>query len=195
MKHIYHKIPGWFSFPNLYKSMVERFEDGSIFVEVGTHLGKSISYLAVEIINSNKNISLYCVDKWEHLENKLTEQPELLSKNSNCNRYERFLKNIKPIENFIKPIKSSSTEAANNFADNSLDFVFIDARHDYDSVKADLDAWYPKLKPAGVFAGHDYDYPRWRGVVKAVDDFCVNKKLTLMSPQREHCWVIDLKQS
>ena len=38
----------------------------------------------------------------------------------------------------------------------SLDFVYIDARHDYDGCLEDIVAWYPKLKKGGLIAGHDF---------------------------------------
>jgi len=37
-----------------------------------------------------------------------------------------------------------------------LDFVYLDARHDFDSVTEDLTLWFPKLRWAGILAGHDY---------------------------------------
>jgi hypothetical protein len=37
-----------------------------------------------------------------------------------------------------------------------LDFIYIDGRHDYAGVKEDVEAWYPKLKEGGLFAGHDF---------------------------------------
>ena len=56
-----------------------------------------------------------------------------------------------------------------------MDFVYIDARHDYESVLEDLDAWCPKMKPGGIIAGHDYVDGMFAqgdfGVKSAVDEF------------------------
>jgi FkbM family methyltransferase len=50
----------------------------------------------------------------------------------------------------------TSLEASPLIPHHSLDFVYIDARHDYDSVMEDLEAWFEKVRPGGVIAGHDY---------------------------------------
>ena len=39
---------------------------------------------------------------------------------------------------------------------DSLDFIYVDARHDYCGVKEDLINWWPKLKKHGIMCGHDY---------------------------------------
>lgn len=57
--------------------------------------------------------------------------------------------------------------AARIVTDRSLDFVFIDAAHDYASVREDIDNWRPKLKSGGFLTGHDYDWPT---VAAAVHD-------------------------
>ena len=49
---------------------------------------------------------------------------------------------------------SESTAAAAGMANSSLDFVYLDARHDFMGVVADIQAWWPKVKVGGVFAGH-----------------------------------------
>ena len=48
-------------------------------------------------------------------------------------------------------------EALEKVQDNELDFIFIDARHDYCATHDDIKAWWPKVKPGGIFAGHDYN--------------------------------------
>jgi hypothetical protein len=66
-------------------------------------------------------------------------------------------------------------EAAAQIPDRSLDFVYIDARHDYASVLEDIGVWFPKVAPGGVLAGHDYvdgHLPEGIfGVRSAVDEF------------------------
>src|SRR5262249_30070368 len=46
--------------------------------------------------------------------------------------------------------------ATNHATTPVLDFVYLDARHDYESVYADLNAWGDRIKPGGIFCGHDY---------------------------------------
>lgn len=71
-------------------------------------------------------------------------------------------------------IKDHSDAAARRIADGSLDLVFIDADHSYDGCRADIRAWYPKIKPGGWIGGHDYENPDPSfafGVTQAVDDW------------------------
>jgi GR25 family glycosyltransferase involved in LPS biosynthesis/predicted O-methyltransferase YrrM len=156
----------WFSYPDLYKSMVEKFPSGSKFVEVGSWKGKSSAYMAVEIANSRKEIDFYCVDTWEgSIEHKNNTEISML--------YDIFLSNMKPVESYYTPLKMKSLDAVSRFGDHSLDFVFIDASHEYEDVKADIIAWLPKIKPGGILAGHDYyisDFDYYPGVKQAVNE-------------------------
>jgi hypothetical protein len=88
-----------------------------------------------------------------------------------------------------------STEASKKFEKESIDFIYVDARHDYCGVKEDLEHYWPILKPGGIMAGHDYmensevrnqdwglceDGTRNEMAVKgAVNDFFVPKGLTI----------------
>ena len=52
-------------------------------------------------------------------------------------------------------LRNSSVRAAAGFADSSVDFVYLDARHTYDAVSEDLRAWWRTLRPGGILAGED----------------------------------------
>jgi hypothetical protein len=77
--------------------------------------------------------------------------------------------------------RMTSVEAAARVDRQSLDFVYLDARHDYNSVREDLEHWFEKIRPGGVFAGHDYlDAVRAHAVVgvkSAVDEFFGTREL------------------
>lgn len=79
--------------------------------------------------------------------------------------------------------RMASLEAALLVGDASIDFVYIDARHDYSSAAADLAAWYPKVRAGGILAGHDYADGRFPqgdfGVKRAVDEFAASHGLHL----------------
>ncbi len=72
--------------------------------------------------------------------------------------------------------RSDSVAAAATFADRSFDFVYIDGNHTYQGVRADLEAYYPKVKDDGFIGGHDFSNHESAvelgfDVVRAVTDF------------------------
>lgn len=168
VEHIYQNIQGWFSFPTIYSSVVNHFPSGSHFVEVGTWLGRSAAFMAVEIANSNKNIQFDCIDNWQG--DGLEEHDPVKNKTV----YQTFLSNIEPVKKYINPITGNSLDVCKTYKDGSLDFIFIDASHTYEAVKQDINAWFPKLKKGGMMAGHDYDWPEVR---RAVDEYFSGRQI------------------
>ena len=51
-----------------------------------------------------------------------------------------------------------------------VDMVFHDAVHNYDMLKAELEAWLPRVRAHGIIAVHDYTSEYWGGVAEAVDE-------------------------
>ena len=47
-------------------------------------------------------------------------------------------------------------EAVEDFADESLDFVYIDGNHDFRYIAEDLAEWTKKVRIGGIISGHDY---------------------------------------
>jgi tetratricopeptide (TPR) repeat protein len=189
VEHIYHEPQfgeNWFSYPNLYIQMVKKFPTGSKFVEIGSWKGKSSAFMAVQIANSYKKIDFHCVDTWQgSIEHQGRDDLDHL--------YDIFTNNMKPLENYYTAIRTTSLDGANRFEDDSLDFVFIDASHEYEDVKKDIAAWLPKVKVGGVIAGHDYylgDNDYFPGVKQAVHESFETDELSF----EEDCWIHEVKE-
>ena len=166
MDHYYNTIDGWFDYKNFYKQIVANLPNNAKIVEIGAWKGCSTSFLAVEIINSKKDIELEVVDMWQEFEQiNLPSEPidfEVV--------YKEFIKNMEPVNNLLKMkiTRGASVDAAKHHGDRTLDFVFIDGGHDFKDVNGDINAWLPKIKSGGTIAGHDYS-PNWPGVIEAVN--------------------------
>jgi hypothetical protein len=175
MNHFYDTLyDGWFDFEDVYKQAVENAPKDipTIFVEIGAWLGKSTAFLGVEIINSQKPITLYVVDTWEGSPDEAKEMSvvtpmEMYIQQHGSNApYDQFLKNVAPVLPVLNILKMSSEEASKKFESKTLDFVFIDADHSFKCINSDIINWLPKIKPGGVIGGHDFLYA---SVKKAVD--------------------------
>lgn len=185
VKHYYQNIEGWFNFEYLYSEVAKHAKPDAKFVEIGSFLGKSASFMAIELINQNKtDVEFYCVDNWKGVQTeswirlgdgKFVSYADNSTKYKGDSLYKRFTNNIKPVKDYIKVLSMSSIEASKKFDDDSLDFVFIDAGHEYEEAKGDIEAWYPKVKKSGMLAGHDYT-DLFPGVIKAVNEFCKKHK-------------------
>lgn len=169
MDHFYQTIDGWFDFEDIYRRMVMAAPAEAHFVEVGAFLGKSTSFMAVEISNSRKDIRFDVVDTWEgsveHKEGAEHERKTVLE----GTLFDSFKRNMKPVAHIITPVRAPSLEAAKRYRNHSLDFVFLDAAHDYENVKADIIAWRPTVKSGGYLGGHDYQL-LFPGVMQAVQE-------------------------
>lgn len=171
MEHFYQKIDGFMNCDEFYRRTVAEAKNGSIFVEIGVWKGKSTAFMAVEIINSGKKIEFYAVDHFkgspEH-QNNLSVKENMLK--------DECYKNLEPVMKHINMLPIPSIEAAKTFADNSVDFIYIDGAHEYDDVKADILAWWPKVKVGGIISGDDYGIGNHPDVQKAVDEIFPSAK-------------------
>ena len=159
--HYYENVYGWFSAQDaeMYKKAINQFPSGSHFVEIGSYKGRSSSFMAVEIANSGKQIKFDCVDTWEgsieHQKGEVYEDADVV----NRQLFEVFQNNMKPVTDYYNIVKLPSIQAAITYQDKSLDFVFIDAAHDYHNVVADINSWKSKVKIGGILSGHDWRHP------------------------------------
>lgn len=157
----------WFGCKTFYDMISTK--DYKIIVEVGAWKGHSISYLAKKFKEQNKDVTIYAVDLFDDSPIFDSKDKEKL-KPYRGHLWDIYNYNLVEagVRDMITDIKSNSWEAAEQFEDHSLDFVYIDADHKYDSVKRDIIAWLPKVKNGGIISGHDYYNAD--DVKKAVDE-------------------------
>ncbi|MCI0558389.1 MAG: class I SAM-dependent methyltransferase [Nitrososphaera sp.] len=122
-----------------------------LYGELGTFRGRS-ACLMVAGFNNDPNSKLVTVDKFD--------QKTVRSKyryRGDQDLYENVLELFKSkgFDKCIQVIKSDTSAAANLFEDGTFIFLFIDADHSYEGVKADFTAWQSKLTLNGIIAFHD----------------------------------------
>lgn len=162
-------IPGWFDFEDLYRRVADEATDASLLIEVGCWKGRSIAFLADELRRRGKSPVLLAVDTWagspaeEHMLDEVARLggPDAL--------YREFLTNMLQcgLNRCIWHVRTDSVDAASRERRASANFCFIDGSHDFASVRRDLEAWLPVMKPGALLAGHDINQP---DVARAVRD-------------------------
>lgn len=81
------------------------------------------------------------------------------------------IQRMAPWADRVKFIRDRSPDAIKHIPPwRNVDFVYIDGSHLYERVKADINAWWDRMTPGGILAGHDYDEEH-AGVRQAVDEF------------------------
>jgi glycosyltransferase involved in cell wall biosynthesis len=186
----WEQVPGFFDFQEVYAAAVREAPEGATFVEVGTLVGRSTCFLGTRIRESGKAIALHAVDTCRGSPTDSTGQeiaPALGGTYAGA-----LHRNILGcgLEGVVVPILTDSVRASRLFPDEGVDFAFIDGDHSYESVTADLAAWWPKIRPGGVLAGHDYRQgaPWLVDVTRAVHDFFRTGDAT--HPLVSSCWMV-----
>ena len=171
----WHQIQGWFQWRSGQEDAVRHFAEDSYFLEVGNYLGRSLCSLAEVVKQSGKKFTVIGIDTCQ---GNGPEGPQL--KNYHGAAVEQgggtfagaLHKNIIDcgFADSISLIISDSVTASSFFADNFFDWIHLDARHDYESLKEDIRAWLPKVKSGSWFSGDDYNQENWPGVIRAVTE-------------------------
>ena len=154
---------------------------------VGLELGVAKSDSFMTILDNCANVSkLYGIDNYQPFYDNFSDHyvgefEVAMIKAESLNKH-KFSKHRSKIE-FLE---TSSIEAVTNFKNEYFDFIFIDADHSYQSVRQDLEIWYPKIKPGGLISGHDYHLSV---VETAVNDFRKENNITSLMSSFLSCYV------
>jgi Methyltransferase domain len=173
--HTWRDIPGWFQWRHHQEEAVAHFPEARCFVEVGCYLGRSICSLGEVVRDAGLDTTIIGVDtaRGSGPEGRGGNDAHGPAVRHGGGTFAGLLhRNIIDcgLADTVQLLISDSVAAADLFADASLAWVHIDARHDYESVVADINAWAPKITPGGWLSGDDYHDEWWPGVVRAVSD-------------------------
>ena len=165
------------------QQLIANLPVNGLIAEIGVARG-FFSKLILETCNPQK---LFLIDLWEdESDSEYSEQALVSVKQKMADAIAKKQ---------VEILRGWSGEMIERLPEYSLDWVYIDAAHDYASVVRDLDACRKRIKPGGFIAGHDYTI--WSnngmsrfGVVEAVNGFCLNyewEMCFLTHESHRHC--------
>jgi MMP 1-O-methyltransferase len=166
----YTTIPGW-----LTEGEALRLFDlargirrpGAVAVEIGSWLGRS-SVVIAKGLGTSRGARLYCVDPWNgDGEDYARPEYSAIAERQRLPLHLQFVENMRQfdVEDAVRPLRGYSEQIGRDFT-GLIDMLFIDANHEYESVRADFEIWSPRLVPNGVIAFHDADHDGPRAVIE-----------------------------
>lgn len=141
-------------------------------VEIGTHRG----VFARNFLTKWKGNMLWCIDPWK---DDLEGYKDVICWPRETDYLTTLISlAVEPeIHRRSTVIRATSAEAIKMLHPNlRFSFIYIDANHQYEFVKFDIETYYPLLRDGGILAGHDYT-EILPGVIKAVDEFSIKNNL------------------
>lgn len=130
----------------------------------GAEIGVERGYYSEILCTHNPNLVLYCIDPW-YAYNGYREH---VSKAQYETIYGEAIRRLNPYD--TKIMRMTSRAAADYFEKASLDFVYLDANHEFSHIAHDICLWEPKVKRGGIIAGHDFTRRKKNGYINHVKD-------------------------
>lgn len=157
-----------------------RFLNSCGLLGEGVEIGVDEGFFAAELLKTWKGAKLYGIDPYKDYSAEVwRDGPHFFP-----NRLEAYNRARALLAKFGERHElrlMTSMEAVKQFANDSLDFAYIDGNHAFDYVLKDIINWWDKIKPGGLIGGHDF-YCRSSlyqlcEVPQAVGSFCQRMNL------------------
>jgi Methyltransferase domain len=163
------------------------------FSDLGFNIGAEIGVLggtySEVLCLANPSLKLFCIDSWGMGERRLHDY--------HVRKWEMAKIKLAPFTTVL--MREFSLDALQKFEDGSLDFVYIDANHNFEAVSKDITGWAKKVRVGGIVSGHDY-HPTYlkgsMGVTEAVDTYvkATSVDLQLTTKEKENIsWWFEIK--
>ena len=162
---------------------------------IGAEVGVSEGATSAQLLSHFPKLHLLMIDSWretppEERQTACKDYLEALTQDEHDKAKQKALSVTEFAEERRTVFHLTSQKAAGRIEDGALDFVFLDGDHSEAGVLRDLEAWFPKVRRGGLFAGHDWGSKQLQGVTRAVNGFLEKKNLPLMVAKYKTWWTI-----
>jgi predicted O-methyltransferase YrrM len=185
------RVHGWNGDHPIFAQFIEKLK-AKVVIDVGVWKGLSTITIAQAFKDQGLDGCVIGVDTFLGSPEHWSKEQNFFSRNHGYpDLYQQFLSNIynSGLSDYVVPVPQLSLTAAQILKQNNItaQIIHIDAAHEYDTVRADVEAYWEILDDGGYMVGDDYD-PSWPGVVKAADEFAnkVERNIQVSGPK----WII-----
>lgn len=176
----YLTIPGFCDYENIYEEQCRKLPEGARLIELGVWQGRSLCHLAEMASLLGKRFEIYGIDIFGGPLHGQDVWKDYSLHGTKANLEWRGLGGT------VRFLQSSIAESALYFADQSVDFAWLDASHGVESVMKHLVAWWPKMKTGATLGGHDLTF---YGVSEALE------RLRIPYTQNGSSWVCSIPEN
>lgn len=133
---------------------LQEIDKGGVVAEVGVAFGG----FSEKILNYLEPSKFYAIDMYDEQikgfwDKNIFEEQEISHFDWYKKKFETYLD-----KGIMEMRRGLSWDCLAAFPDEFFDYVYLDAAHDYESVKRDVTALYPKMKHYGIIQFNDYTY-------------------------------------
>ena len=174
---------------------------------IGIEIGVWSADLSTYLLENHDIKKFYLIDPWK----KYPEEYYIDSLNK-CTQenyesvYAVAKEKMRKYLDRSKIFRGEAEDLKNNFEDNNVDFIYLDANNLYDEVFKNITSWFPKLKKGGILIGNNFiedGYYVWLkdsygnptcfgeySVKSAVRVFCKKNNLNVYTPGENQWYII-----
>jgi hypothetical protein len=151
-----------------------RTDLASIVGERGLELGVDSGAFSRVLLKHSDCQEFYSIDRWAG------------DRGHDGKQYLQALRNLQPFGDRSLVMRMDFTEALGLFPDRFFSFVYFDGyAHTGQEEGATLADWFPKVRPGGWLAGHDYCLKHFKLNCEQVDAFIRDHGLDVQFTQEE----------
>lgn len=158
---------------------------GELGYQKGAIIGVWEGRFAETICRHNPEVELLCIDSYAPFGGHTASKLQRLMAQAHAR--------MEPYKN-VRFLRQESLEAAAEIPDRSLDFVYINGKHEFNPAIMDIIHWASKVRAEGIVSGHGFFHHHYGGVVYAVEAYTRGNNivpwyLCHRDRDRQHSWL------